>query len=1501
MVQKINFNSNERINFGSVDGFLPTFQQNREHDLQTRAGLEPSGAYEEVRRMLATRQEENSLSELYTASESALAKGAIPETVAKYIEKYTPEVTREDLDIALEKAAADKQVQEAFQDNEKTAINNSVDNIDPTEDYTKQELFTTFLTNLRGWAQNQSFAKKFGGFVRTVFDPQFHQNAVERDYFVKGSGVLKTAEGATQEVTDAVLVNWRNMTAADFKTYLDTTYDNIIRQNPNTWMLEEMCDNLETGSTDLQEFMGWADVAAVGIGAVKNTYKAAKAVGNVRKTQALAKKAVETLDTTTLVEEVITPTVTKPIQNPMEIAKTGDVADDVVESLIDRRATQILQKAHTQGVYSDAEIKLMKDQEEKVLGTLFKHKPIDPVDIAIVEDRDGSLKTVVLFGAEDGSAMTRQQAFNLAERLGYTEGEFSVVSKDAAGYYVQTIKDTSLSAKGAANKAFTDADAVKEFTDEWSVKMSPLWQKTKVESIVNGATRMFAGVYKKGKEAAERVELATRAQGGIKRFISTEYRSSFNALNKKENAIFKELYLKGQKADSGHGKWFSVKELEEANIPAKVIKAYQDFKTVNDMEYLLTNENVRKKLVRAGYKKYGNVYGKEVSIYGINKNNIRVLDDQGKVIEDVTKYADKGDYKLIQVSRMSANQADLDCTHMLFKSADAAGEELPQFVTKYTPGGRRAYTRGTSFVKVGRGWINPETGTKLNGFAKTLVAGYDRKQLQQYADEVNKAIEIFKSVSGFDEVHAAIRAQEALDDANFKLFKVSSWDELKGLIKNADNPKGIIDPDFKAQVVQEGFGYEYGNGLATASDELGEVDTAFQELLDNRSKFSRHRTNLLDDINGDTVRLVDVEEIYDRTINKAANIGANSDLIAWYSRQLERFQRVSTNYKDLAGMTDMDKINRIEFDLARRSTMSADELALLRSGQRFVEHARGILNSKTAADMAVENFMYRAAEALDITGARGKWFDAVADFKPAKFARALSFNAYMGWWNPAQLIKQGIGVMNVASLEPVRAVKGMLSYIPIRLARSTEKGSEAYKIYKNMAIKVAGLTDDEFEGLMKFMSKYDVEGSSGLMVGADKAYGSALKADKNLLKRLWDSQYWFMKEGNAANYYIADIASWLRHNDDLKAGKIKSFTDKDIALYSNDLFINMTRTSESAFQRGTIIPGTEMIAQWMSYPMRMMEAMLNSRLSFKQKAALLGTQLSLWGVAGTFGDDETSYNMYKGLTKYGINPELAEKLTDGFLGYVGKELGVVFDEGIAVKEQFKRLFAFYDAARGEINFSNIPAAKGPLHILAMLKAVNEVINPSLGDRDVYRYMKFLQSQPHLPSAFKNVTKAAIALKYGKFYDKYGDILVEDATKTQAIWQALGFRPYESKLENYAYEAMTNRQQVIDDFMSDINECIETYRHHAIENSSPEKMLELEEAFNTEFTGLLSLIDEFDDGYVKKEILDMVTKKLYRMQERLADERENKLNENFTQLLKNVILRKTEEISNGLYE
>lgn len=1487
MIKNINYgNSVSKIDYSTLSNTLPAGQRNREEDLQIRAGLEPSGSYAGVRSRLALEQEETALSGLYTASEEALAKGVDPQFINDFVSRYVPAVTAQDEDISLEAAAGQKEVEDSFSSNLNTAINNAIDGIDPTEDMVKQELYTNFITELNDYCDNASTWKKIGGFARTVVDPQLHQNMVARGYlpeeFSKGSGILKA--DIVPAMRKYFIEQWDKLSVKEYKDFLDTTKEYILEQNPNTWILKETLDGLQNGVTNWSDVLGVAEVVGIGVGTIAKPSKAAKRAGDIKKLNQEATKAAASLDKTELVQEFLTPTATKPVQNVYEIASDSRVAEQLANDIGGATAEEVVKASQVRGIYNESELKLLSDLAKDQINNSFKKTAADPVDVVVRELDEGNLQVVTLLGNAKGQAMSSKQAHTLAKRMGLGIDEWELVKKDNEGYFVQTVKDLMPDSSMRLKLNFKRTDNI---VDEWSYKGI-------MESPINWVIKHFGGSTKIGKEAHARAVEADRITQGLLSKFNKEYRSSYNSLDAAGRDAFDELYLKGQRYNDGRGKWFTADELDAAGYDESVKKAYFDFKKVSDIQYLADNNDKRATLIRHGFKKFGDFIGKPERLTAIDYRKAVIKDLDGNIVNSVHKL-DPDEYTLIRINRGHILRNDDNCTHILFKKGALAEEELPHFVTKYVPGGRRRYTLGTRYVKIGHRFFNSNTGQYLNGFAKTLITGNDVDKLQKYADEVNTVLEVVRQV-GDD----AIEGSRRLADLDLQYFKVDNWEDVKKLVRSKDNPKGILDVDYKAQVLEHKQAYDFGNKLETLEDDLSDVDWALQDLLDMRENFTRHRGNLLDDINGETARLVDVSDIYDQTIRRASYSLAKGDLVHWYAKELARFKKVIVNWDEISVLSDMDMLNKAEVMTVGRGVLKQENVQLLRAAERFLGHSRRILNARTKWDTLLENTMYRTAQIVDSvlpkSWQRKEVFEKIASANPSKVARSLGFNYVMGWWNPAQLIKQGLGTLNVAAMEPVNASKAMLLYPLARLARGTGEYKGLLKAYKNAAMKLTGVSAEDFDGLLKYLDSYGSKNASGLLVGADKEYGAALLRDKNIIKRVWDKQYMFMREGNAANFYIADIAAYL-------SKKGQSF--RDIAAYADDLFINMTKTSESAFQAGQSLP-TASLAQWLTYPMRMVEAMGNGRLTKLQRLSLLGSQISLWGVAGTFGDDETELNMYEGLTKHGLNDNMSTFLSNGIMGVIGKELGINIDEGLGLKEQLSNIVDIYDATKGEFHIPPVPAGQAIPQAFALLKAVKEIVAPESNDYHFWRYMKYVATTKNLPSSFRNGAKGLLALRYKKFYDNRSAIISDDATTTQAIAQIVGFGPYENKMNTYMYHALLDRDQTIQDCADSLKPYIDAIRFYKIEERDVEGSNEHLDRLFKEYRMVLgaireSLFDAFPDGDTRKKFEQLIYNHMFGKERKLTEERQAETRKALGLSEMYIINRMAEEIQNGTHE
>lgn len=1408
------------LNFDTADNGVPLSQQEREWELQDRAGISRTSEFAELRRSLAADQFGQEMADLYTATENSLNNGLAPASAAAFIKSYNPTNGEDQADTSLERAAAENEYTTALNNNTRTALNAAVDGEDITDILTKNEILTTWVKSNQEYYNNLGFFKKFGAVAANLLIPEkleaWRLRGLLPDEVTKGAGLNK------QDLTD----NFRNKMEEAYETLSPKEYEEYLNYVSSAfragkkfgavddYMFRVFLSDAEEGITGWQDAFGVLDVASIGTTATasmarrfmtKTTTKAA--AGDITGLCAEAKKAFQEGDKESLLKEFITQSGVRPNQNAASIASDSRVAEMMGDQASVKEAQEFLKKHVNTGIYSEEELKKMTDKVRGDVKKVFTPKSSDPVDLYVNETEEGNLIATALFGDGEGKALDAAAAGRLARRMGYEKGEYKVVKKDGAGYYVQVNKDVSKNTaygRGLYHDCMGEVNKDEKYTKEWRFEKD-------LGGLFNTITRVFGGSTRIGTEAHARGVQADRIANAVRSYIDSTYKKSYRELSKGDKKVLDTIYKEGQREHGGFGKWYTREELEAKGASEQVQKSYYDFKTISDLAYLANNAEKRRELIRQGYKMYGEHIGTKANFSTLKGSNYIVADKDGKIIPlaEISKY-DTGEYTLVKVHRGTAVQDNLTATHVLLPNADAVATDLPTFVTHYMPGGRREYMNGTMFVKIGRSWFNPSTGTDLNGYAKTLIAGTDKKALEEYATEVNKVVDLWENPI-LDDV---AKARE-FADMDLKRFKADSWDDVKQMIRSKDNPNGIIDPKYKAQVLEKNGVYTYNNNLATIQEDLNDVDWAMQDLLSNRSQLYRGRGNLLDDVNGGTAHIMNIQDIMDKTAEKSIYTLAKGDLAHWYAKDLEHFKSVITNWDDLQKYSDLDKINRAV--LLDSMTANPEQLKMIRSARRYLEHGWRALNGRTKYDKILENTMLKTAKVVDavlpINFRTTDAFEYIANFNPAKIAKGIGFNYVMGWWNPAQLYKQGLGVLNVVALEPKRATQAFSAYPTVRLALAARgKNKGIYNTYKAAGMKLTGLNADEFEDMLEFMERYGTKKSSGLLVANE--YGATLRGDKNLGKRIWDSQYIFMNEGNAANYFVADITAYM-------ARKGKDW--KEVAAYSDDLFLNMTKTSESAFQRGQFLP-TSVFTQWMTYPTRMLEAMTNNRLTTGQKLRLAGSQFLLWGVGGTMLTERQELNMYTSLQQHGLTQEQADFVTNGMLGYFAKEMGVNFDEGLHLFEQLD----FVGNVAGmftnqELKFPSIPASQAWNQGVAIVKSAYDLIAPTGTEFDFDRWAQSVATRKGVPSSMKNLTKAIIAWKYHNFYNNKGQqINKEDVETYRAVLQALGFQPYEQKFDRMMQTALMQKDEVIKETLESLKPYADAIRFYENVDVDPTK-------------------------------------------------------------------------------
>lgn len=923
----------------------------------------------------------------------------------------------------------------------------------------------------------------------------------------------------------------------------------------------------------------------------------------------------------------------------------------------------------------------------------------------------------------------------------------------------------------------------------------------------------------------------TRRQAGLEQKLRKKSKKALKSLSKSEKEVFDYLYKRGQQMNNGAGGWIKDEWIDEAadisGIDSTNIKnAYHQFKADSDLDYYALNALERRELERLGFKRHGMRNVKEVnsSVLDTEGYSRMIINDGEKNLTSLTmsaddiksKYIDQG-YKIYEVHVGSANELGLDFTHYLAK--DVVLKDLPANILPYAAGGRRAYTKGKAFVKIGSSFF--QDGKFLNGFVKTLVAGDDIAELQKYADEVNTALDIFKRTEKNPE-----RMDALIKEAGFEKFRISSAEQLKELVKTKENPTGILDINHKAKVLNSGEEYVYDNNWQKAYTSTVDIqDTAMQDLLNLRSRYFRGRTHLLDDINGDKTSLVSVQDIWENTIKRASY---NATLGAVYQDWARYFK---ANFRNVIRLPNNESIDSVsELNLIRTAEVldeaNVEEAykPIARAAKRTQQTFMRLINTPTATDKAITGLINKSVQNF----IPRRWWDnryvaKLMNANPVKGAQALVFRAAMGFFNVAQLWKQALGVTATFSLDPVHTVRALVSMPSISVAYAVRNNPKLYNAVKHLGFMKA----DDMDSLIKFMEDHGTMS----MLGSHATLSQKIDASSLDL--------FFANLGNTITYMVSDATAFFA-----KGGKVAD--TRAVAEYADRLALSMTRVSNNEFQSTFF---GRLLSQWMTYPMACVETMFNTKLSKAQRVSFLAGQLGMWGVGGTFVGKE-AVNIYNYMTEeLNMDERTASMITDGVITTLAAEAGYDIREGVDVAGVLDSMFGMFNVYSED--FGQIPkikAARSWTIITDTYNLLHDAFFPETGVYDAYTFFRNASERSGVVTSLKNFSKGMLALSSRQFYDTYGEVLKDNATQQDAIMQMMGVGPVEARLRQDAFtlyeqekEAITDiYEQYVQPFAKEMN----TFKKTSQVPGRDKEWLQLEARFQKSWKEMLAYVREF---------------------------------------------------------
>jgi hypothetical protein len=453
--------------------------------------------------------------------------------------------------------------------------------------------------------------------------------------------------------------------------------------------------------------------------------------------------------------------------------------------------------------------------------------------------------------------------------------------------------------------------------------------------------------------------------------------------------------------------------------------------------------------------------------------------------------------------------------------------------------------------------------------------------------------------------------------------------------------------------------------------------------------------------------------------------------------------------------------------------------------------------------------MRSLAEAMEpvpvLKGAPREWVMNFASRDPTAFLRATSFHMYLGMFNPAQWLVQGMGMATALAAYPGKALKIFPKNLALRAAWLAKDNPEAIAKIAN----AVGVNGDELADIVNEIHRVGLFDS--LKTSADyNATIHGISPSADAMRRTSDAGLFFFREGEQWTRGYG----YLLARDLFLKGKKKGYklTEKDmdfIAADSMRFTLNLNRSNRAAWQKGVLSIPT----QFWQVMTKFTENLVGGTFGYgvrkwtpAEKTKIMAGYLGMFGMAGIpfmdsfvntavetrrqATDDPTAMtnnrlNIFNGV---GLKDEDFARLVRGglvqamahWLTGSDPELSTRFSIPAGVQESWDMY------AHGDRDIADaLMGAAGPgiMRWYDALVATRQILGPL--DWDTVSSEQFRQIAlefAKIYSTSRNAEKAEWWHHMGKITNSKGQNLMDMANMSDEefdsikLWQVLGFGP-----------------------------------------------------------------------------------------------------------------------------
>jgi hypothetical protein len=435
------------------------------------------------------------------------------------------------------------------------------------------------------------------------------------------------------------------------------------------------------------------------------------------------------------------------------------------------------------------------------------------------------------------------------------------------------------------------------------------------------------------------------------------------------------------------------------------------------------------------------------------------------------------------------------------------------------------------------------------------------------------------------------------------------------------------------------------------------------------------------------------------------------------------------------------------------------------------------------------------------------FFMNLAAKDPIAVIRGSTFHLYLGMFNPAQVLVQGMGFATAFAAYPGKALKLLPMNMALMAAWTGRKNESAIKL---MA-KYADVTDVDLNAIVKEIERVGLFDS--LKSSADYQAGvEGFSASADAMRRMSNAGLVFMRGGEqwARGY------GYLLARDLFLSGKRSGYklTDRDIDRIAADSWrftLNLNRSNRAWWQKGLLSIPT----QFYQVITKFLENMVGGSLGYGvrkwtpvEKMKIMTGYLAMFGAAGIpFMDSvvsdalnakKESTNDPQMMTVDKINPfnNLPPELSvsdEAFARFIrggmvqvmaswtgsDPEISTRFSIPAGIEETFD---LYKNGNRGTLDLIGGAAAPGMMRWLDATRGLYDIFGPgrtlSIGDQEM---RQAVMEVSNIFSSTRNaVSKAAWFDHIGKITNNKGERLFGEMETDQfsatLVWQALGFAP-----------------------------------------------------------------------------------------------------------------------------